>query len=126
MPLGVLEVMQVVTAIAYYEKRAERILRAERVGGLPMQFSKRYFVHYEPLGVVLVRPRGGSDAALLDAVRPRFAPAQVLVRQEEGSPPATPLAQDRPAQGGKATAYVCVRGACKLPVTDPSELQKLL
>ena len=71
--------------------------------------------------VVLVRPRGGSDAALLDVLRPRFAPSQVLVRHEEGAPPATPLAADRPPG-----AYVCVRGACQLPAKTPQELEQLL
>jgi uncharacterized protein YyaL (SSP411 family) len=59
-------------------------------------------------------------------LRPRFAPSQVLVRHEEGSTPATPLAAERPAQSGKATAYACVRGACKLPVSDAAELVKLV
>ena len=76
--------------------------------------------------VVLVRPRGSSDALLLDLLRPRFAPSQVLIRHEDGAPPATPLARDRPAQGGRTTAYVCVRGACKLPVTEPADLENLL
>ena len=84
------------------------------------------FLLSEPREVVLVRPRAGSDAALLDLIRPRFAPAQILVRHEEGAKPATPLAQDRPAQQGKAAAYVCVRGACQLPVTEPFALLKLL
>jgi uncharacterized protein YyaL (SSP411 family) len=49
-----------------------------------------------------------------------------LIRHEESAAPATPLAQDRPAQNGKATAYVCVRGACQLPVTESADLQRLL
>jgi hypothetical protein len=76
--------------------------------------------------VVLVRPAGGSDAELLDVLRPRFAPSQVLVRHEDGAVPATPLAEGRPAQGGRSTAYVCERGACQLPVTSADELRKLL
>jgi uncharacterized protein len=68
--------------------------------------------------VVLVRPPAGSDADLLDVLRARFLPSQVLVRHEDGSEPATPLARDRPALHGAATAYVCTRGACQLPVTD--------
>ena len=76
--------------------------------------------------VVLVRAKGSSDAPLLDTLRTRFVPSQVLVRHEEGAAAATPLAADRPAQGGKPTAYVCVRGSFKLPVTEPAELDKLL
>ncbi|HEX4382857.1 MAG TPA: thioredoxin domain-containing protein [Myxococcales bacterium] len=76
----------------------------------------------EPREVVLVRPRGESDAALLDVLRPVFAPSQVLVRHEEGAEPATALARDRPAQQRKPTAYVCSRGACQLPVTESAAL----
>jgi uncharacterized protein YyaL (SSP411 family) len=36
------------------------------------------------------------------------------------------LAEDRPAKGGEATAYVCVKGACQLPVTGPEAFAKLL
>jgi uncharacterized protein len=76
--------------------------------------------------VVLVRPAEGSDRELLDVVRGRFEPSQVLIRQREGAPPATPLAEDRPPRSGKAAAYVCVKGACQLPVTDPQDLSELL
>ena len=73
-----------------------------------------------------MRPRGGSDGELLDGLRARFDPWRVLVRHEEGTEAATPLARERPAQGGKATAYVCTQGACQLPVTSPEDLRKLL
>jgi uncharacterized protein len=76
--------------------------------------------------VVLVRPRGGSDASLLEALRPRFAPSQVLVRHEEGAEPATALARDRPASAGVATAYVCTHGSCRLPVTNAAALAEQL
>jgi uncharacterized protein YyaL (SSP411 family) len=50
----------------------------------------------------------------------------VLIRHRDGAPPATPLARDRPPRSGKAAAYVCVQGACQLPVTEPGELSALL
>jgi uncharacterized protein YyaL (SSP411 family) len=84
------------------------------------------FALAEPREVVLVRPRDGSDAKLLDVLRPRFAPNQVLVRHEDGTGPATPLARERPALQGKPTAYVCARGACQLPVAEPDDLAALL
>ena len=59
-------------------------------------------------------------------VRTRFAPSQVLIRHEEETGPATPLAQGRPAQSGKTAAYVCVRGTCQLPLNEPQALGALL
>jgi len=37
-----------------------------------------------------------------------------------------PLLRDRDQIEGQATAYVCVESTCRLPVTDPAALQKLL
>ena len=55
----------------------------------------------------------------------KSVPQSVLVRAEEGASEPAP-ARDRPALRGVPTAYVCVRGACQLPVTEPDELRKLL
>jgi hypothetical protein len=79
--------------------------------------------------VVIVRPAAGSDDALLDRLRQRFLPWQVLVRGVEGDSDLsreTPLVRDRPARNALATAYVCQHGACQLPVTEPLDLEKLL
>ena len=75
--------------------------------------------------IVLIRPRGRDDSPLLSVLRDRFLPHSVLVRAEEGASEPAP-ARDRPALRGVPTAYVCVRGACQLPVTGPDELRKLL
>jgi len=80
----------------------------------------------EPREIVLVRPPKGDDSPLLDVLRARFAPSQVLVRHSEGEEPQTPLARDRPAQNWKATAYVCTRGACQLPVGSAAALLRIL
>ena len=120
-----------ITGEQRYRAQAEALLKsfgallASSPAALGEMLLAADFLLADAREVVLVRPRGGSDAALLDVLRARFAPAQVLIRHEEGTPPATPLAQDRPAQQGQATAYVCVRGACQLPVTDPGALSKL-
>jgi uncharacterized protein YyaL (SSP411 family) len=120
--------LEAITGEARYREEAEALLRSfgSLLAGAPAALGELLlaadFLLSDPREVVLVRPAGGSDAALLDALRPRFAPAQVLVRHEEGRPPATALAKDRPTQKGQATAYVCVRGTCQLPVTSPDDL----
>ena len=121
-----------ITGEAQYRAQAEAVLKsfgallASAPAALGEMLLAADFALAQAREVVLVRPQGGSDAALLDVLRPRFAPAQVLIRHQEGATPATPLAQDRPAQQGTATAYLCVRGACQLPVTAPDALSKLL
>ena len=82
--------------------------------------------------VVVAGPPPGSDTAeMLKALRNRFMPNKVLLFRpsEEPSPEITRLApftaQQRPVDG-KATAYVCVEGACKMPTTDITEMLALM
>jgi len=37
-----------------------------------------------------------------------------------------PLANGKPARDGRTTAYVCERGVCKLPTTEPDEFRRQL
>jgi uncharacterized protein YyaL (SSP411 family) len=39
---------------------------------------------------------------------------------------AVPLLQERRPADGRATAYVCRNGTCKMPVTEPSDLEEQL
>src|SRR5207248_131301 len=59
--------------------------------------------------VVLIRPALDADEALLEPLRRKFLPWQVLVRSAEGDAALareTPPARDRPPRAGRATAYV--------------------
>ena len=120
-----------------YRIEAERLLQAfgATLAAAPAALGELLlaadFLLSEAREVVLLRPAGGDDAALLSIVRERFAPAQVLVRAEEGPGLAalaaeTPLVRDRVAQGGQVTAYVCRRGACGLPATTAEALAQQL
>jgi uncharacterized protein YyaL (SSP411 family) len=118
-----------------FRQEGERVLRAfgTLLGGAPIALGEMLlavdFATSELREVVLVRPPAGDDEALLSVLRTRFAPAQVLVRAREGDaalPEQTSLARDRPAQDGRATAYVCKGGACQLPITRPEELREAL
>ena len=123
--------LEAITGEARWRESAEGVLRCfgALLAGAPAALGEMLlaadFALAETKEIVLVRPRGGSDSPLLDVLRPKFLPQSVLVRAEEGAPEPA-LARDRPALRGEPTAYVCVRGACQLPVTAPADLAKLL
>ena len=66
-------------------------------------------------------PQAEETRALVAVVRRRFDPLRVLAW---GAPGDVPLLDDRPAVGGRATAYVCRGFVCKAPVTDVSALER--
>jgi uncharacterized protein YyaL (SSP411 family) len=88
----------------------------------------------EPREIAIILPRGadsgGAAAALarplLDVLRRTFVPNRALACAPEDDLPAlarlAPFAADKVAVAGRPTAYVCVRGRCELPVTDPEAL----
>jgi uncharacterized protein YyaL (SSP411 family) len=87
----------------------------------------------EPKEIAIVWPRDASpDAArpLLDVVRRTFAPNHALAAASEADAPEVgkliPFIADKTARDGRATAYVCVRGRCELPVQDADALATLL
>jgi len=77
--------------------------------------------------VVVVAP-AGQDARraaepLLAKLRSTFLPNRIVVVADESQLDAlakvAPLVQGKLARGGETTAYVCERGTCKLPTSDP-------
>jgi hypothetical protein len=82
-----------------------------------------------PQEVALVGSRNGADtAALLAILRGRFRPNTVIALREPDAPEDTQpaLIRERTQIDGRATAYVCERYACKLPVTTPEALAEQL
>jgi uncharacterized protein len=66
----------------------------------------------------------GDDLRPLErVVRGEFRPHLVLAG---GAPDGVPLLQDRAPVDGRPAAYVCEHFACKAPVTEPEELERLL
>ena len=55
-----------------------------------------------------------------------YLPHRTLVAATPGDPAPLAPAKDRPAVGGRATAYVCRHFTCSAPVTTPEELGRLL
>jgi uncharacterized protein len=78
--------------------------------------------------VIVGEPDSNDTRALLDVVTGRFIPNKVLAVADDPDAAAgdIPLFADRTRLNGKATAFVCEHGACKLPVDSPDELARQL
>lgn len=75
--------------------------------------------------VVVSDPREAKD--LLRTIQSQYRPNTVVAASSY--PPSTnapSLLNDRPLKDGMPTVYVCEGFVCKMPVTTPSEIQKLL
>ena len=74
--------------------------------------------------IVIVVPQSVEQArGFLDALRSRFVPDRIVVVASEGADLAAqstrvPLLLQRSARDGRATAYVCYEGICRLPATE--------
>jgi uncharacterized protein YyaL (SSP411 family) len=82
-----------------------------------------------PREIAIVRPAGtAADGAepLAAVLRKTFLPNVVRVEAREDQVAAiarfAPVVEGKVATSGKATAYVCERGACQLPTHDPAVL----
>ncbi|MEY3013383.1 MAG: hypothetical protein RIT45_2118 [Pseudomonadota bacterium] len=84
--------------------------------------------------VVLVRPAQSTPAAfepMLRALRRAGLPQHVRLLVQEGEAQrqiaaVAPIVAEKVARGGTVTAYVCVRGTCKLPTTEPEVMIRQL
>jgi hypothetical protein len=88
-----------------------------------------------PKEIVLAAPAGADPgealAPLLARLGSTFVPSHVLLFGTEGQGLArlaalVPLAEDKPARGGRATAYVCRARVCDLPTSDPDVFTRQL
>jgi uncharacterized protein YyaL (SSP411 family) len=72
-------------------------------------------------------PEAADTRALLDVCNVGYRPHQIVaLGAPDSEASAVPLLQNRNQIEGRATAYVCVDFACRLPVTDPAALRALL
>jgi uncharacterized protein len=128
--------LALLTGEAEYERAAISALRLVRE---PMEAAPSAFGHALAaldlyLGpsreVALVGdPQAEDMRALLAEVQRPFRPNVVTAAATPREPEAgeeVPLLRERSPRDGKATAYVCERFACKLPVTDPAALAEQL
>jgi uncharacterized protein YyaL (SSP411 family) len=119
-----------------YRKRAERALNTlgQVFQNSPQEASEALlaldFLHDSAKEIVIVTARSRSEAEpLLARLRTTYVPNRVLVVTMEG--PAqkdlaglVPLVQGKVAGKGEAMAYVCRRGVCDLPTTDPAIFER--
>jgi uncharacterized protein len=117
-----------------YRATAERALRAyapalERGPSLhDMLLAVDYAVDTVP-EIVLVWPARAAAAAdaFLAPLRSMFLPNRALLGAADGDSLArlatlSPLAEGKALLDGRATAYVCTRGTCRLPSEDPAAM----
>ncbi len=121
-----------------WRRIAERALRAyaPTMGEQPaalheMLLALDYFTDAPP-EVVLIWPSGQrAPAAFVDPLRRTFIPNRALLGGAEGAEldalaRLAPIAGGKIALSGRATAYVCERGACRLPATEPAAMEAQL
>jgi uncharacterized protein YyaL (SSP411 family) len=127
-----LQRLALLTGEVGYERAGVSVLRLVRelMARSPTGFGRALCALDLYLGpsreVAIVGDPGADDTNLLVAeIHGRFLPNVVLAVASPGDAAATgtvPLLEDRAQIEGKATAYVCRRFVCKLPVTDPGAL----
>jgi uncharacterized protein YyaL (SSP411 family) len=113
-------------------ERAEEILRVYQgeAGRNPFGYAT-YLQALElysegPTEVIVVADDAGAAKPFWDAVARVYLPHRTLVAATPGDPMPLAPAKDRPAAGGRPTAYVCRHFTCSAPVTTPEELGRLL
>jgi uncharacterized protein len=111
-----------------YEEQAEGVFRlfAESAARHPEGFAhllRALDFHLSPVKEVALV--GDDLGALAAAVRAELRPHLVLAGGPQGSA-APPLLRDRPTVDDKPTAYVCEHFTCQQPVTDATDLARLL
>ncbi|MEO5769419.1 MAG: thioredoxin domain-containing protein, partial [Polyangia bacterium] len=85
-----------------------------------------------PLEIALVWPAGAFDAAapLAAILRATFVPSRALAGAAAPNVAAAgkvvSFIREKVAVGDHLTAYVCRRGVCQLPATEPAQLQAQL
>ncbi|MFT7579697.1 MAG: hypothetical protein ACI9MR_001363 [Myxococcota bacterium] len=129
------------TGIEAYRTTAEKGFAAFSAsltrGGmsLPKMVGALDYYLDSPREVVIVRPSAAdakdSPTPLIDVLRTTFLPNRVAAAVQEGEglnavAKRMPLVGSKTALKGQATAYVCERGICEAPTSDPVVFRKQL
>ena len=123
-----------ITAEVNLEEKVDALFRAfsQKVNRGPSAFTQLLIALDMAVGptyeVVIAGYPGADDSqSMLSALRDEFAPNKVILFRPEGEdrPRISEIAEFTAAQhalDGKATAYVCIDYACRLPTTDIREM----
>lgn len=120
-----------------YRQIAERALKAfaAQLADRPLALSEMLlaldFWTDTPREIVITWPDGAPPPEdLLGVLRRTFLPSRVITGGPEGSlaelTRVAPIVEGKRALDGKATAYVCERGRCEAPTSEPAVLAQQL
>lgn len=115
-----------------YEQRCMDILRtlSQSLNHTPVELTMSLcaLLHQENGGTELVLVQGRGMQAMLRAAWGFHPFTLVAARGADyaGAEEASPYLEAMDAKNGDATAYLCSKGACQQPITDPSELARRL
>ncbi len=120
------------------EAKAARLQRAfsSGIGQAPASYTQLLVALDFAIGpsyevVIAGNSHAPDTKAMLRVLNTRFLPNKVVLLRptEQAAPPITQLATFTQSQTGlknKATAYVCLKGACRLPTSDINQMLSLL
>jgi len=122
------------TGDAEYYARAEGLMSeiAGAASGAPTAFGRWLSVMeavlFDPPEIAIVGPPDAGDTAgLLGIARQRYLPGRVIgIADPRRGPSSIPLLHGRDVIDGRATAYVCRRGQCRIPTTDAATFARQL
>ncbi|MCA9528015.1 MAG: thioredoxin domain-containing protein, partial [Myxococcales bacterium] len=115
------------TGDATYRARADRLLAALgqvlATPGAPRLLAALDMALDKPREVVIVADDRAAAEPLLAVLRRTWLPDRALVLLLDGprvGAQDVPLVEEKVAQGGRPTAYVCEEGRCERPTSDPA------
>ncbi|HIA03040.1 MAG TPA: thioredoxin domain-containing protein, partial [Myxococcales bacterium] len=99
---------------------------------VPAMLSALDHYHQTTRQVIIVRASGDSNtAALMKVLRNQYLPNRMIAITMDGESVASlaktiPYVDKKKAMSGRTTAYVCERGICQKPTSDPVEFGQQL
>ncbi len=127
-----------ITADTGFEDKANKIMLAfsKDVGSAPSGYTQMMVALGFGIGpsyeiVIVGNPEAEDTIDMLNSLRKHFIPYKVVLLKpaDQETPDITRIAEYteyHSSLDGKATAYVCLDFACKMPVTETEEMLKLL